>query len=96
MARMDVHMRRPMYASTKHDKMAATASVIGTPRSMPSPLMNTVLFSGTLTAHTDALGHSARKRSAQCTRKLSSAAKWWQPRLSIFLRLLVVPRDTPR
>ena len=78
-APMDVHMRSPMYTSTKRDKMATTASVIGTPRSMPSPLMNTVMFSATLTAHRDALGRGARKRSAQCTRKLSSAVQWWRP-----------------
>ena len=96
LARMDVHMRSPMYTSTNHDKMAATASVIGTPRSMPSPLMNRVLFSATLAAHTYAPRHSARKGFAQCTRKLSSAVKRWRPGWSIFLRLLVVPRHTPR
>ena len=41
-------------------------------------------------------GTTPKNSFAQCTRKISSAVKWWRPGWSIFLRLLVLPRDTPR
>ena len=57
-ARMEVHMRNPIYTSTYRDEMAASASDIATPMSMASPLMNT-MFPPIRSAVAAAVGHNA-------------------------------------
>ena len=94
-ARMEVHMRNPIYTSTNRDRMAASASDTATPMSMASHLMNTT-FPPTTSAVAAAVGHNARYCSAQCNLKLSSASRWWCPGLCRCFLVDVVPRHNPK
>ena len=71
-APIEVHMRNPVYTSTKHDKMATSASVTGT-------LMNSMLLPATSSAHLGALGHNSRYHLGQWRRKLSRVSKFHVP-----------------